>query len=315
MLLRIAAIVAAMLFVAPGVATAQPTAKAPVTIHVGAIPAEVAAELFYGVDMGFFKKAGLDVDIQFFNNGSAIAAAVAAGALDLGLSDLMSVINAHARGLPFVYAAPGLLSTLKAPTFGLLVPPNSPIRDAKDFNGKTVAVSGLRNIAQIAASAWIDANGGDSKTVHFVEVPFPALVPALAQGKIDASAANEPWMTLATDKGNRLVFMEKGALAPAFLLSGWVTTRDWARKNPGPLARFVGAIREIATWANKNPQASAPILAKYTKLDVAVVERMHRGQFAERFDPGYVQPVIDAAAKYGVISAGFPAAAIIEDAK
>jgi len=31
---------------------------------------------------------------------------------------------------------------------------------------------------------------------------------------------------------------------------------------------------------------------------------MHRGQFAERFEPGYVQPVIDAAAKYGVIAAG-----------
>jgi NitT/TauT family transport system substrate-binding protein len=312
---RLVAIVAAMLLIAPGLATAQPAPKVPVTIHVGALPAEVAGELFYGVDMGFFKKAGLDVDIQYFNNGGAIAAAVASGALDLGLSDLMSVINAHAHGLPFVYAAPGLLSTLNAPTFGLLVPPNSPIHDAKDFSGKSVAVSGLKNIAQIAASAWIDANGGDSKTVHFVEVPFPALVPALAQGTIDSSVANEPWMTLATDKGNHLIFMEKGALAPAFLLSGWVTTRDWMQKNPDTLNRFVAALREIAAWANKNPQLSVPILAKYTKADPAVVTRMHRGQFAERFDPAYVQPVIDAAAKYGVISPGFPASAIIYDAK
>jgi hypothetical protein len=42
---------------------------------------------------------------------------------------------------------------------------------------------------------------------------------------------------------------------------------------------------------------------------------MHRGQFAERFDPAYVQPVIDAAAKYGVIAPGFPASAIIYDTK
>lgn len=312
---RFVAIVVALLLIAPGFAAAQTTPKAPVTIHVGALTAEVAGELFYGVDMGFFKKAGLDVDIQYFNNGAAIAAAVASGALDLGLSDLMSVINAHAHGLPFVYAAPGLLSTLTAPTFGLLVPPNSPIHDAKDFNGKSMAVSGLRNIAQIAASSWIDANGGDSKTVRFVEVPFPALVPALAQGTIDSSVANEPWMTLATDKANHLIFMEKGALASAFLLSGWVTTRDWAQKNPDTLARFVAAIREIAAWANKNPQAAAPILAKYTKQDLAIVTRMHRGQFAERFDPAYVQPVIDAAAKYGVIAPGFPASAIIYDTK
>src|ERR1700722_13410423 len=103
MVFRLIAAIAALLLVCPAPAVAQSAVKAPLTIHVGALPSEVAAELFYGTDMGFFKKAGLDVDIQYFNNGSAIAAAVASGALDLGLSDLMSVINAHARGLPFVY--------------------------------------------------------------------------------------------------------------------------------------------------------------------------------------------------------------------
>jgi NitT/TauT family transport system substrate-binding protein len=312
---RFAAILSAALFLVPCAAAAQTSPKAPITIHVGAIPSEVAAELFYGVDMGFFKKAGLDVQIDFFNNGSAIAAAVASGALDLGLSDLMSVINAHSRGLPFVYAAPGLLTTLKAPTVGILIPANSAIKDARDLNGKTVAVSALKNIAQITASAWIDANGGDSKSVKFVEVPFPQLVPALATGRIDASLANEPWMTLAADGGNRLVFMEKGALSPAFLLSGWVTTKDWTQKNPDTLVRFVSAMRQIAAWANANQAASSPILAKYTKSDIAVIQRMHRGTFADHFEPGYVQPVIDAAAKYGAIAAGFPAAAIIEESK
>ena len=312
---RFVAALTALLFLIPSMAPAQTGPKPPVTIHVGAIPSEVAAELFYGVDMGFFKKAGLDVQIDFFSNGGAIAAAVASGALDLGLSDLMSVINAHAHGLPFVYAAPGLLTTLKAPTIGVLIPTASAIKDAKDLNGKSVAVSGLKNIAQIAVSEWIDANGGDSKTVKFVEVPFPQLVPALAGGRIDASAANEPWMTQAAEGGNRLVFMDKGALSPAYLLSGWVTTKDWVQKNPDTLARFVSSIREIAKWANSNQAASSPILAKYSKIDIAVIQRMHRGTFAERFDPSYVQPVIDAAAKYGVITAGFPATAIIEDTK
>jgi NitT/TauT family transport system substrate-binding protein len=311
---RFVAALTALLFLIPSMAPAQTGPKPPVTIH-GAIPSEVAAELFYGVDMGFFKKAGLDVQIDFFSNGGAIAAAVASGALDLGLSDLMSVINAHAHGLPFVYAAPGLLTTLKAPTIGVLIPTASAIKDAKDLNGKSVAVSGLKNIAQIAVSEWIDANGGDSKTVKFVEVPFPQLVPALAGGRIDASAANEPWMTQAAEGGNRLVFMDKGALSPAYLLSGWVTTKDWVQKNPDTLARFVSSIREIAKWANSNQAASSPILAKYSKIDIAVIQRMHRGTFAERFDPSYVQPVIDAAAKYGVITAGFPATAIIEDTK
>jgi NitT/TauT family transport system substrate-binding protein len=292
-----------------GAAAAQ-TPPGALTLHLGVIPSEVAGEAFYGTEMGFYKRAGLDVQIETFNNGSAIAAAIAGGSLDVGLSDLVSVISAHAHGLPFVYVAPGLLTTLKAPTYGLIVPDGSPIRAAKDLDGKNVAVSGLHNIAQIGASAWIDANGGDAKTVKFVEVPFPTLIPALAQGRIDAAMGNEPWMTLASDSGDHLIFLEKNALAPAFLLSGWVTTRDWVARNPAAAAKFVAVTREIARWANRNPDASAPILSKYTKIPPAVIARMHRGEFAERFDAANVQPVIEAAAKYGVIASPFPAAEI-----
>jgi len=52
-------------------------------------------------------------------------------------------------------------------------------------------------------------------------------------------------------QGNRLIFMEKGALAPAFLLSGWVTTVSGRRKTRMRL-RAYRAIHEIAVWANKN---------------------------------------------------------------
>ena len=288
---------------------AQSTVKAPVTIHVGAIPSEVAGELFYGIDMGFFKKAGLDVDIQFFNNGGAIAAAVASGALDLGLSDLMSVINAHAHGLPFVYAAPGLLSTIKPPTFGLLIPPNSPIHEAKDFDGKTVAVSGLRNIPQIAASAWIDANGGDSSTVSYVEIPFPAQPAALAAGRVDGISEVEPFFGAAA-KDNRVLYYGYSAISKHFLLNLYVTTPDWAKAHPDLVTRFASVIHETAVWANKNHDQSGPMLAKYTNIPADTIAAMVRGHYAEELTPAIMQPGIDASAKYNSF-ATFPASTLL----
>ena len=56
--------------------TAAPTivrAQAATTIRLGVIPAEPAAEAFYGIDMGFFKKQGIDVDLQVMNSGAAMA--------------------------------------------------------------------------------------------------------------------------------------------------------------------------------------------------------------------------------------------------
>lgn len=281
------------------------------TVRVGALPQEVSAEIFYGIDMGFFKKHGLDVQLTTFTNGSAIAAGVASGSLDVGLSDLISIISAHARGVPFVYLTPGLVQSDKAPAFGIVVRGDAPIHSAKDLNGKTFGTNGLNNISVIPTEAWIDRNGGDSKSIKWVEIPMPSMQGALAQGQVDATLPNEPALSNMLDSGDRAIFMDKNTIAPVFLLSGWVATREWTEKNPQTAAKFVAAIRETAAWANANHAASAPILSKYTKIPLPVIEHMHRANFSENFDTALIQPVIDAAAKYNVISKAFPASEIV----
>lgn len=282
-------------------------------LRIGVVGAEVAAEAFYGVDMGFFSKAGLDVSLEPFTNGASVAAAVAGGSIDVGLSDLLSVINAHARGLPFVFVAPGVVTRNSADVseFGLLVAGNSPIHDAKDFSGKTFATNSLRNIGQLFAETWIDANGGDSRSLHWIELPYPALIPALNEGRVQVIGTNEPFMTLGVQSGDRAIYYERNSIAPTVMLSGWIVTRDWLQKNRSVAIRFAEAIRDIADWANKNRAAATPILAKYTKLAPELLNKMHRSEFSLAFSPAYMQPVIDAALKYGYIDKGFPVADII----
>jgi NitT/TauT family transport system substrate-binding protein len=276
-------------------------------VHLAVLPGEVAGEAFYATDMGFFKKHGLDVTVEPMNNGSAVAAAVASGAIDIGLSDVISMSSAHVRGLPFVYLAPGLTTSNTAPTFGILVKGDSTIRDAKDLNGKTITVGALNNISTVPVQAWIDRNGGDSRTVKFLELPLPQEAAAVANGTADAAVPYEPWITLAVTEGERFLIMDKNAIAPEFMLSGWVTMKSWIAKNPATAAKFVAAIRETAQWSNSHRELSAPILSKYTKIPLPVVEKMHRGDFALELTPALVQPVIDAAAKYRAIDRPFPA--------
>lgn len=281
------------------------------TIRVGVLPAEVAGEIFYGIDEGFFRKAGLNVEIHSFSNGASIASAVASGSLDLGLSDMVSMISAHARGLPFVYVAPGLLHGETAPTYAIIVAKNGPIHEAKDFDGKTFGVNGLQNISQLGVEAWIDNNGGHSKTVRWVEVPFTLMAPSLAKGTIAGAAPNEPALTAAEESGDRVIVMSKNSIAPVYLLSGWLTTRAWADAHQDEARRFAQAMKEIAEWTNKNHAATARILAKYTKIPQPVAARMRRGDFATTFNPALMQPVIDAAAKYGIIPKAFPSTELV----
>jgi len=94
-----------------------------------------------------------------------------------------------------------------------------------------------------------------------------------------------------------------------------VTTRGWADAHRDTVKKFADVIREAALWANKNHDESAPILASYTKIPVEVVRKMRRGDFAIEFVPAQLQPMIEAAVKYGIIDKSFPMSEIIYSTK
>jgi NitT/TauT family transport system substrate-binding protein len=146
-------------------------------------------------------------------------------------------------------------------------------------------------------------------------MPFPVMPGAIAQGTIAGGLPNEPALTAAEDSGDRVVTMDHNSIAPVYLLSGWVATRGWADAHRETVKKFAQAIRDAAGWANKNHDDSAPILSTYSKIPLEAVRKMRRGDFATEFVPAQVQPMIEAAVKYGIIEKSFPMSDIIYSTK
>ena len=144
---------------------------------------------------------------------------------------------------------------------------------------------------------WMDRNGGDSTTVKFVEIPFPAIPAALEAHRIDAAFVTEPFINLAQKSGRVLVYPWE-AIGKRFLVGAWVAMSGWADDHADVVARFAGAIHESAVWANKNAAASGEILAKYTRIPPAVIAAMARSRYAEELAAADVQPLVDLSAKY-----------------
>jgi NitT/TauT family transport system substrate-binding protein len=286
--------------------SAAATAQTLPMVKVATTPIDVGAEVLYANDMGFFKKHGLSVDVQFIDNGAAIASAVASGAIDVAQGNVVTLATAHDKGLPFVVVAPAALYSSSSPTSALIIAKNSPIKTAKDLNGKTIGITGVKNITQISVMAWMDQNGGDPNSVKFIELKFSEMAPAVAAGRIDAGVTAEPDLTDAVTSGTaRILTPVYNAIAPSFIIGAWFTTSDWAKAHADLLARYVAAITEAGAWANKNQPASAKILEKYTKIESK--PGMKRVVFPEKSDLALMQPLIDATAKYKVIKATFPA--------
>jgi ABC-type nitrate/sulfonate/bicarbonate transport system substrate-binding protein len=86
---------AAALAALPTISQAAP--GDPIVVRAGTIPADVAAVVEYARDLGYFKNAGLDVEIQIMQSGPVIAPAVIGGSLDVGAANTGSLAGAVCR--------------------------------------------------------------------------------------------------------------------------------------------------------------------------------------------------------------------------
>jgi NitT/TauT family transport system substrate-binding protein len=265
---------------------------------VGTAGKETDAEVYYAQDMGFFKKAGLNVEIQTLPNGAAVASAVASGALQIGDSNTLSLATARQKGLPFVIFAPGAIYSSTSPTTALAVSVNGPVHTAKDLTGKILAGVSLGGLDQLSLEAWVDKNGGDSASAKYVEVQPSLMVAALERGTIAAASLPDPALDAAVAAGTvRIIGNNYDSIAKTFMITAWFATGDWLAKNPDVAKKFVAAMAETADWANANHDRAAEILLKYTKIDT----RKSHVRFANRLSAAIVQPVLDAGAQYKML--------------
>jgi NitT/TauT family transport system substrate-binding protein len=284
-------------------------------LQIGGVPEDSITTAVWALQGGIFRKYGLDVKIDAQRSGSATAAAVAGGTYQVGKSSMMSMLVAHGHNVPVVIVAPGGMYEPGEANEGFLVKSDSTIRTGTDLNGKTVAVSAINDLYMIGARSWIDKNGGDSSTVKFVELPIAAIGTAVELGRIDAGGTIEPDLQRALDGGKvRVLFEPNSAIAPRFMYTGWMSLIDYARANKPILERFRQAMHESALFVNANPAQTVDALAKFSGIEPSVIAKMKRIKNAMSVDPRLLQPLVDAAAKYRAIPAGFDARELIDPA-
>jgi NitT/TauT family transport system substrate-binding protein len=280
------------------------------TVRVAAPPFDNTAPVYYALDLGYFKDAGLTIDFApGLNNAAAALAALSSGSIDLSAASITSVAAAHLAGVNVKIIAASQQSSDQAPSEVLMVRKESALKSAVDFNGKTIAIIGLKSLMQVAAMSWSDKHGGDSKTLKFIELPVPQMCSQLEAGRIDAIITFEPFATGCASA--RIVGNVDDGIAPRFLTVAFVGLDDWLTSHRDIAARFAAAISKASTWANSHPRESAAILVKYAHLDPAIVAGMKRANYAADATPALVQPVIDASARYGGISRAFPVSEIL----
>src|SRR5579875_3338305 len=149
--------------------TAQP-ATTPIRIGVVNTDAE-----------GLFTRAGLAAAITTFPNGKQVLDGLTSGALDVGFVNIVSAVDALQKGAQLTIVAPAAVYDPSAPITVLVQAATSNFASGRDLNGKTLGVPAPNDLGEVSTRAWIDATGGDSRTVHYVTgIPASQIAAALA---------------------------------------------------------------------------------------------------------------------------------------
>jgi NitT/TauT family transport system substrate-binding protein len=295
---------AAALVAAPHAVGAQATQ----TLRLIGVQTDDMTPVFSAVKAGLYQKAGIELDLVPTTSGAVAVDAIMAGTYEIGKGSAISILNAYLHGLPIRIVGNGPVWDEKTPFSMMIVATDSPAKDGAFFNGKTLCTAALRDLNQLSMCAWIDKNGGDSKTITWVEAPNSAAGVAVGDHRFAATMLQEPQLSAALATGTVRAFAPAyNGIAAHFSTALYFAQADWATKNGKTIKTFLDATYAAARATNGKPADTAAMMSDVTKIPLNVYEKMARSNSSIKSDPGLVQPMIDVAAKYGYISKAFSA--------
>ena len=172
------------LALAVGLIAAPAFAQQKIDFILNWVPGGDHAPYYYAKKMGWYKDAGIDLNLEP-GKGSAVAVQkVAAGADQLGLADMPNALALRGKGADTV----GVFNVYANSPQGLYWLKSSGIKSVKDLAGKKIgnpAGDGARTIWPALAKA----NGMDPNSVTWVNIDANSKLAALKAHSIDATTS------------------------------------------------------------------------------------------------------------------------------
>lgn len=284
-------------------------------IRVGYIPIADCAQLYVAVEKGFFTAEGIETELVSMTGGARILEALGAGSVEIGFSNVVSLILAHDAGLPFVAIGGGPVENEKHQEHAILVRQDSALNAVTDLAGKTIALNTRKNIDELMVTLLLRKHNVDPASVTFLEVPFPRMLAVLASGDIDAAAAIEPFVTLGVETSSaKILTYNYPEIQPETEISTYVTTKRWASQRAEIVNGFRHALARASAYANNNQAEVRTILTKYTRLDHEQARKVVLPAFREAISEKRLNQMIAHVHAMGWINSPFDAREVLTTA-
>lgn len=273
-----------LMWAASGIARADDLLKA----KIGVLRLSSSAPVFIAQDKGYFRDAGLDVELKFFDAAQPIAVATTSGDVDFGITAFTAgLYNLAGKGTLKVI---GGMSREKAgyPLIGYFASNNAyaaGLKTLKDLAGKRVAVTQVGSSFHYSLGLLADKYGFKLSDVKVVPLQSLSNAAAALKGEtVDAALLPvSTARTLMDSNGAKLlgwvgdetpwqlgaIFASPKTLTNAELVTRLLTALTRADHEYHDV--ILSAIRDGVAPINEKTKPLLEIIAKYTNLPVAQV--------------------------------------------
>jgi len=263
-------------------------AEEPLKARIGVLRLSSSAPVFIAQDKGYFRDAGLEIDLKFFDAAQPIAVATTSGDVDFGITAFTAgLYNLAGKGTLKViggmsrekasYPLIGYFASNSAYAAGLKTP--------RDLAGKRVAVTQVGSSFHYSLGLLADKYGfklGDVKVIPLQslsnaaaalkgETVDAALLPASTARKLmdDGGAKLLGWVGDETPWQLGAVFASPKTLANKALVTKLLAALERADREYHDV--ILASVKDGAAPINDKTKPLLDIIAKYTNLPVEQV--------------------------------------------
>jgi NitT/TauT family transport system substrate-binding protein len=306
-------------------------ADEPQKARIGVLRLSSSAPVFIAQDKGYFRDAGLEVDLKFFDAAQPIAVATTSGDVDFGITAFTAgLYNLAGKGTLKVI---GGMSREKAgyPLIGYFASNNaygSGLKTPKDLAGRRVAVTQVGSSFHYSLGLLADKYGfrlGDVKVIPLQslsnaaaalkgETVDAALLPASTARKLidDGGAKLLGWVGDETPWQLGAVFASPKTLSNKALVTKLLAVLERADREYHDV--ILAAMKDGSAPINDRTRPLLDIIAKYTNLPVEqVVGNCAYVDADGKLDVKNVDNQIKWLQEQGFVDKGFGADAIIAE--
>jgi NitT/TauT family transport system substrate-binding protein len=290
-------------------------ASAQEKVRVGANPVSASLPLYYGIEKGFFKAEGLDLEMTQIIGPPANLAALIAGQIDVS-SNLTTIDAANGNlkkpGAAIFIAINSQNKQYKMEQF--VIRKGLQAKSLADLKGKRIASApGPGNV--IMAKAVLKKAGLNDGDYTLDQLDITQHVNALTAGTFDAAYTLEPAATILSSTGGGTT-LEAGLIATYVLgddkANGWAAgtamSGDFIKSKPAAAKKFAAAWAKSIAAVEANMDEARKSLAKNIAMspEVAATVPMVKFTMAKDLTPANVaelQKFIDFVSDAGILSA------------